>query len=195
MTRAVVLTFLGRYRGDSATWDHVHESPWVMLGPLVILAIGSIVGGYIDIPHFVAPALRMEAAHEGHARLAAGRGLADRRRPASPSPTTSTSLFPDIPGRIYASARGLARILENKYGFDAVYDRFASRVVVGGERGSALEGRRRTRDRRRGERRRVGGRRHRPRRPPGPGRDWCAAYALLILGGAVSLLGYLLWLR
>jgi NADH-quinone oxidoreductase subunit L len=31
----------------------VHESPWVMLGPLVVLAIGSIVAGWIGIPAFM----------------------------------------------------------------------------------------------------------------------------------------------
>ena len=31
----------------------VHESPWVMLGPLVVLAIGSIVAGWVGIPRFM----------------------------------------------------------------------------------------------------------------------------------------------
>ena len=105
----------------------------MMLGPLVILAIGSAVGGFIDIPHFVEPALRVG----GRARRPPCR-LAAHRRP--PRPRSSGSLlayylylaFPEIPSRIYASARGVARVLENKYGFDAVYDRFASRGIVGG---------------------------------------------------------------
>jgi NADH-quinone oxidoreductase subunit L len=29
---------------------HVHESPWIMLGPLVVLAIGSVVMGWFGIP-------------------------------------------------------------------------------------------------------------------------------------------------
>src|SRR5262249_48084569 len=28
----------------------IHESPWIMLGPLVVLAIGSIVAGWIGVP-------------------------------------------------------------------------------------------------------------------------------------------------
>src|SRR5205814_2464716 len=28
----------------------VHESPWIMLGPLVVLAIGSIVAGWVGVP-------------------------------------------------------------------------------------------------------------------------------------------------
>src|SRR5581483_11142993 len=29
---------------------HIHESPWIMLGPLVVLAVLSVVGGWIGIP-------------------------------------------------------------------------------------------------------------------------------------------------
>src|SRR5260221_1476832 len=31
----------------------VHESPWVMLGPLVILAVLSVVGGWVGVPQFI----------------------------------------------------------------------------------------------------------------------------------------------
>lgn len=30
---------------------HIHESPWVMTVPLIILAVLSVVGGYVGIPH------------------------------------------------------------------------------------------------------------------------------------------------
>ncbi|MBV9074569.1 MAG: NADH-quinone oxidoreductase subunit L, partial [Acidobacteria bacterium] len=36
--------------GDHGHGGHVHESPWVMLGPLVVLAIGSAVMGWVGIP-------------------------------------------------------------------------------------------------------------------------------------------------
>jgi len=41
--------------GDDPAHGHggVHESPWVMLGPLVVLAIGSIVAGWVGIPAFM----------------------------------------------------------------------------------------------------------------------------------------------
>ncbi|MBV9670316.1 MAG: NADH-quinone oxidoreductase subunit L [Acidobacteriales bacterium] len=38
-----------------------HESPWIMLGPLVILAILSVIGGWIGIPHALGGANRFEA--------------------------------------------------------------------------------------------------------------------------------------
>jgi NADH-quinone oxidoreductase subunit L len=47
MFRLWYLTFFGESRDHSV---HPHESPWVMLGPLVILAILAVGGGWIGIP-------------------------------------------------------------------------------------------------------------------------------------------------
>jgi NADH-quinone oxidoreductase subunit L len=194
MTRAVILTFLGSYRGDAETGAHIHESPWVMLGPLVILAIGSAGAGYIDIPHFVEPALRIEAGHAGH------------HVGWMPVVATTTAVigiviayyfflaFPEIPGRIYASARGLARVLEDKYGFDTLYNRIASRWIVGGSEEVLWKG---------VDVRLIDGAVNgaasaaaavaRSVRTVQVG--LVRAYALVILGGAVAVLSYLLWLR
>jgi NADH-quinone oxidoreductase subunit L len=38
---------------DSHGHGGVHESPWVMLGPLVILAVLSVVGGWVGVPQFI----------------------------------------------------------------------------------------------------------------------------------------------
>jgi NADH-quinone oxidoreductase subunit L len=46
MTRCVLLTFFGRYRGEA----HPHESPAVMTGPLVGLAGASVVVGFLGAP-------------------------------------------------------------------------------------------------------------------------------------------------
>ncbi|NIM20633.1 MAG: NADH-quinone oxidoreductase subunit L [Candidatus Latescibacteria bacterium] len=50
MFRLVALTFFGKNRADAETQHHIHESPKVMLWPLVILAVLSFVGGWIGIP-------------------------------------------------------------------------------------------------------------------------------------------------
>jgi len=48
--RAIFLTFFGEYRGTA----HPHESPVTMTGPLIILAILSVGGGYyFNIPHYL----------------------------------------------------------------------------------------------------------------------------------------------
>src|SRR5438309_1740762 len=51
MFRLIFLTFHGKQRYDEHH-VHVHESPWSMLGPLVILAVLSIFGGWFALPSF-----------------------------------------------------------------------------------------------------------------------------------------------
>lgn len=48
--RAFFLTFAGRYRGH----HHPHESPLVMTGPLVVLALLSLGGGFLSVPKWLA---------------------------------------------------------------------------------------------------------------------------------------------
>src|SRR5579885_3124871 len=49
MFRLMFLTFHGKPRYDEHH-VHVHESPWSMLGPLVILAVLSVIGGWVAAP-------------------------------------------------------------------------------------------------------------------------------------------------
>jgi len=49
MFRLIFLTFHGKPRYDEHK-VHVHESPWSMLGPLVILAVLSVIGGWLAAP-------------------------------------------------------------------------------------------------------------------------------------------------
>jgi NADH-quinone oxidoreductase subunit L len=107
MFRLLFMTFFGQYKpeadlGDAhaATPAHaahddahghgagsgghggVHESPWVMLAPLMVLAVGSIIAGWVGIPgfpegpnafdRFVAPAIQTPAQVPG-AQLAEAR--------------------------------------------------------------------------------------------------------------------------
>jgi NADH-quinone oxidoreductase subunit L len=50
-----------------------HESPWTMTAPLVVLAILSVVGGYLGVLHFLEEAnlARQSPAHENHLIMAA----------------------------------------------------------------------------------------------------------------------------
>jgi NADH-quinone oxidoreductase subunit L len=54
MARCVALTFHGAYKGHG----HPHESPRVMTGPLVALAVPSVVAGLLNIPGVSWPGLR-----------------------------------------------------------------------------------------------------------------------------------------
>ena len=51
MFRLIFLTFHGKQRYDDHK-VHVHESPWNMLGPLVVLAVLSVIGGWLAAPAF-----------------------------------------------------------------------------------------------------------------------------------------------
>ncbi|HET9147873.1 MAG TPA: NADH-quinone oxidoreductase subunit L [Acetobacteraceae bacterium] len=53
IVRLILLTFHGEARGEREVMAHVHESPWVMLGPLIPLAIGSLVIGFLLDPVFI----------------------------------------------------------------------------------------------------------------------------------------------
>jgi len=44
--RLMFLTFHGQTRADRETFAHAHESPWVMLVPLLLLALGATVTGF-----------------------------------------------------------------------------------------------------------------------------------------------------
>ena len=51
MFRLVFLTFYGKERIDHHVKKHLHESPWTITLPLVILAIGAAGAGLIQMPH------------------------------------------------------------------------------------------------------------------------------------------------
>jgi NADH-quinone oxidoreductase subunit L len=51
MFRALFMTFFGQSRVDEHVAHHIHESPKIMTVPLMVLAVLSIIGGYIGVPH------------------------------------------------------------------------------------------------------------------------------------------------
>jgi NADH-quinone oxidoreductase subunit L len=155
MFRLWFLTFFGDYRGaiahggrDSSRagapaphghgHDHgePHESPWVMLSPLVILAILSFVGGWVGIggrfEHFLAPVFQTgvsaELAHET-AGEAAGRGTETLLTLISVAAAILGLLLawtlylrrPQLPARIASSLGGFYRAVANKYYVDELY--------------------------------------------------------------------------
>jgi NADH-quinone oxidoreductase subunit L len=51
--RLLILTFHGKPRADEKVMAHVHESPKVMILPLMVLATGAIFAGYVGYEYFV----------------------------------------------------------------------------------------------------------------------------------------------
>jgi NADH-quinone oxidoreductase subunit L len=50
MTRMMLYTFHGPNRTGEAEQAHLHEAPWSMTGPLVVLGVLSAVGGWLNLP-------------------------------------------------------------------------------------------------------------------------------------------------
>jgi NADH-quinone oxidoreductase subunit L len=191
MARLLSLTFFGSFRGGDEAEHHVHESPWVMLAPLVLLAIGSAVGGFVKVPEIVQPVFRLGDGHLHHvawlpvlATLTAVAGI-----------LLAYYLYlamPELRTR-FASAIGPAlRVFEAKYYWDDLYNGFVRRVVVDGSRvflwqrvdDAVIDGAvNRTAT--------VTGALAQMLSPLHTG--FVRQYALLILAGAVALIGYLLW--
>jgi len=114
--RAWFLAFTGEYRGHA----HPHESPLVMTGPLMILALLSLGGGFINIPHWLEPMFPEGAENQGLAWLSAGVGLAGIA----------------ISFLCYVARPGLADALTNSMSglykvFDTVYDALVVKPLVG----------------------------------------------------------------
>jgi NADH-quinone oxidoreductase subunit L len=53
MYRLVYLTFYGKFRGTHEQEHHLHESPATMTIPLIILAVLSVLGGLLGLPHVI----------------------------------------------------------------------------------------------------------------------------------------------
>ena len=60
MFRMFFTTFHGECRAPVEVQHHIHESPAVMTIPLVILAVLSVVGGWVGVPHILGGANRFE---------------------------------------------------------------------------------------------------------------------------------------
>jgi NADH-quinone oxidoreductase subunit L len=53
MCRLLYVTFFGEFRGTHEQEHHLHESPKIMTMPLIILAVLSVAGGFLNTPHFL----------------------------------------------------------------------------------------------------------------------------------------------
>jgi NADH-quinone oxidoreductase subunit L len=61
MYRLFYLAFWGKFRGMVSEQNHLHESPSVMTIPLILLAVLSVIGGFINIPKIFEGTERLNA--------------------------------------------------------------------------------------------------------------------------------------
>ncbi len=179
MFRLFFLTFFGEYRGQapaagaasvaayptaklapphghSSHNDHghtPHESPWLMIAPLVLLAVLSIVGGWVGIgnrfEHFLDPVIQKVSVEQSSAQVseAAAKPPAEGEA-AGESKGLEIDLMvvsvlvalcglglawflyikrPELPAKIAAATNGLYTLVLNKYWIDELY----SAVIIG----------------------------------------------------------------
>ncbi len=60
MFRLFYLTFYGTVRAEKQAMDHIHESPRSMAIPLIILAILSLTGGFMNVPEVLLGSARLQ---------------------------------------------------------------------------------------------------------------------------------------
>jgi NADH-quinone oxidoreductase subunit L len=137
--RMFFLVFHGETRMDKETAAHVHETPWVVTVPLILLAIPSaLIGWYTVEPilfgGYFGDAIQVTERHNVLAELAAdwhgSFGLVTHaiQTPifwlAVAGAVTAWFLYlkrPDIPETIQAKAQGLYDLLDRKYYMDDLY--------------------------------------------------------------------------
>jgi NADH-quinone oxidoreductase subunit L len=133
MFRQLFMTFYGACRADYHTQEHLHESPQVMTIPLIILAVGAVLAGFVGLPgvlggsqfaHWLEPVIHAhEEAHASHALewglMAVSVSVASlgvflaylmyRRESLSPA------IFANLAGG------SLYRLFDHKWYFDEIY--------------------------------------------------------------------------
>ena len=132
MFRLLWLAFLGASRMDAKTEHHVHESPPSMTVVLALLALGSAVGGFVAVPHYLEPLLPLPGVRDAVARyesavVALSVGLAFGGLAAAAYLFGGDGRRADAFGRRFP---GLHRILTAKYYVDELYERLLARPLA-----------------------------------------------------------------
>ncbi len=135
--RLVFVTFWGESRVDPHHADHVHEQSSVVTVPLLVLAVLSIVTGYLGIPEFLQPAFPGSEGAGHHGAAATGimlvATLAGLLGIAAAYVLYVKS--PDLPERLMNQWHALYRGSLNKWYVDEAYDKaFVNPTFVLAER-------------------------------------------------------------
>ncbi len=154
--RLLFMTFHGNSRADEHVRNHLAESPRVVTWPLIALAVFSVITGFLffgpvlDGSHF-SDSIFVLPEHDTVGALHDAYSVSGVN-PAIASILHGVTVWPfwlavagivsawycycrntELPGRIASALAPVTRILENKYGFDTLYQRlFADTCVAFG---------------------------------------------------------------
>ena len=133
--RLIIMTFHGKSRADHHTLEHAHESPWIMLAPLMPLALGAIFAGWFAFDWFGGEGREAFWGNaifvlNGHDSIAAAENVPEFEK-LLPLCVALPAIFlayvfymwkPELPGKAVKLFGGLYRLVFNKYYFDEMYD-------------------------------------------------------------------------
>jgi NADH-quinone oxidoreductase subunit L len=138
MTRLMALTFWGKSRVSKDV--HPHESPALMTIPLIVLALLSVVGGWVGVPHALGqflpghPGNWLEhwlgsSIHEVHGMEHASTAIELSLMGVSVALAGASAVMayafyvlnPALPGRFVSRIKGLHSVVYNKYFIDEIY--------------------------------------------------------------------------
>jgi NADH-quinone oxidoreductase subunit L len=141
-SRLFLLTFHGRSRASEEVQAHVHESPWVMLGPLVVLALGALSSGFLLRNDFIGKGF---GAFWG-ASIAVPANSVMGNIDSIPAAAAMSPFFaalcgiavalvfyvfvPSLPGALAGRLPVLYRFLLNKWYFDEIYNALLVRPTL-----------------------------------------------------------------
>jgi NADH-quinone oxidoreductase subunit L len=161
MTRMMIYTFHGPNRTGEKEREHLREAPWIMTGPLVVLGVLSVIGGWFNIPAAlpVGPIGVLDRWLEpvvGESALRAAGGTLPEATHSLEYSLIGAAIVIALAGIGFAFARlkpqrlvpksqapaehGFGRVLENKYYVDEAYDAAVVQPVVGVSRGLLWRG-------------------------------------------------------
>jgi NADH-quinone oxidoreductase subunit L len=160
MTRMMLYTFHGPNRSGEKEQSHLAEAPWIMTGPLVVLGVLSVFGGWLNLPallplgpvgaleHWLEPVVGQstaltsggphEAAHStewaliGAAVAIAVVGILIAVTRLKPEKLVPKAQAPD--------EQGFERVLREKYYVDEAYDKVVVQPTVWASRNVLAKG-------------------------------------------------------
>ena len=145
MTRMMLYTFHGANRTGEKERAHMGEAPWIMTGPLVVLGVLALVGGWLNVPAVLSFLGPTEALHHwlepvvGQGTLIVTHGEATHLSHAIEYALIGTAVLIAVAGIAFAALRlkpaklvtakdapaeqGIEKVLLDKWYVDEAYDK------------------------------------------------------------------------
>jgi NADH-quinone oxidoreductase subunit L len=142
----MAMTFLGENRTGERERGHLHEAPWIMTGPLLVLGVLSAVGGALNLPAFAGGSHALDhwlepitAAAARYVTVEMPHGSVELLLVGAAVAIGVIGLVlgfrvtlgrPILPARAAPADRGFGLVLNRKYYVDELYDAVVVRPTI-----------------------------------------------------------------